>query len=77
MSIFVFPYMEGPPSPSLFGRETRMALEASKARAKEAAQKTVDAFKDDIIDYEIASKSPAGVDAQKIYLYVMFKDSLN
>ena len=74
MSIFAFPYMEAPPSPSLFGRETRMALEASKARAKEAAQKTVDAFKDDIIDYEISSKSPAGVDAQKIYLYVMFKD---
>ena len=74
MSIFAFPYMEGPPSPSLFGRETRMALEASKARAKAAAQKTVDAFKDDIIDYEISSKSPAGVDAQKIYLYVMFKD---
>ena len=68
MSIFVFPYMEGPPSPSLFGRETRMALEASKARAKAAAQKTVDTFKDDIIDYEISSKSPAGVDAQKIYL---------
>ena len=44
MSIFAFPYMEAPPSPSLFGRETRMALEASKARAKEAAQKTVDAF---------------------------------
>ena len=77
MSIFAFPYMEAPPSPSLFGRETRMALEASKARAKEAAQKTVDAFKDDIIDYEIASKSPAGVDAQIIYLYVAFKDSLN
>ena len=74
MSIFVFPYMEGPPSPSLFGRETSMALEASKARAKAAAQKTVDTFKDDIIDYEIASKSPAGVDAQIIYLYVMFKD---
>jgi len=74
MSIFVFPYMEGPPSPSLFGRETSMALEASKARAKAAAQKTVDTFKDDIIDYEISSKSPAGVDAQKIYLYVMFKD---
>ena len=74
MLIFVFPYMEGPSSPSLFGRETSMALEASKARAKAAAQKTVDAFKDDIIDYEIASKSPAGVDAQIIYLYVMFKD---
>ena len=77
MSIFAFPYMEAPPSPSLFGRETRMALEASKARAKAAAQKTVDTFKDDIIDYEIASKSPAGVDAQIIYLYVAFKDSLN
>ena len=77
MSIFAFPYMEGPPSPSLFGRETRMALEASKARAKAAAQKTVDTFKNDIIDYEIASKSPAGVDAQIIYLYVMFKDSLD
>ena len=32
-----FPHAEGPPNPALFGKETRMKIEASKAAAKQAA----------------------------------------
>ena len=49
-----FPHAEGPPNPALFGKDVRMKIEASKAAAKAAAQKTVSIFQDSIEDSEIS-----------------------
>jgi len=64
-----FPHAEGPPNPALFGKDVRMKIEASKAAAKTAAQKTVSKFQGQIEDYEI-SDSKSGVYGN-IWLWIM------
>jgi hypothetical protein len=68
----LFPHKNGPGPGALFGKEVVMKIEASKAAAKAAAQKTVSKFQDQIEDYEITDSSPGGVYGS-IHLWIMPK----
>ena len=69
-----FPHFNGPGGRGVFfGRGTVDKIDASKAAAKAAAQKTVSKFQDQIEDYEITDKSRAGVSGS-VHLWIMPKD---
>ena len=69
-----FPHENGPGPGALFGKETVLQIEKSKAAAKAAALKTYTKFQDQIEDYEI-SDSKSGVYGN-IWLWVMPKDNI-